>query len=114
MANRSYGQDRPDRSAPAWQAVPVPLSPAQQGTPAESCPRQTEPGVPAFTEPEVRRWPHPVNGIAPSQQVFSDQQADALLHCVRCALSYQNQLLADIKVLLEKLVADDGAEAEEK
>lgn len=114
MANRSYGQDRPDRAAPGWQAVPVPLSPAQQGTPAEGSPRQAEPGVPTFTEPEVRRWPHPVNGIAPTQQIFSDQSADALLHCVRCALSYQNQLLADIKALLETLIADDGAASEEK
>jgi len=27
------------------------------------------------------------------------------MHYIRCALSYQNQLLADIKVLLEQLAA---------
>lgn len=42
------------------------------------------------------RWPHPVDvpaAIAP----------DPTLHYIRCALSYQNQLLADIKALLQQL-----------
>lgn len=111
MANRSRGQDRPDRGTPA---VPVPLPSPQQSPAGEGGPQQAEPGVPAFTEPEVRRWPHPVSGIAPVRQGLSDQQTDALLHCVRCALSYQNQLLADIKALLERLVPEDGVDGEEK
>lgn len=114
MANRPCGQDRPDKAARSWQTVPIPLSSPQQEAPAEGRPPLPESGTPAFTEPEVRRWPHPVNGIAPDQQCLSDQQADALLHCIRCALSYQNQLLADIKVLLEKLAADDGGTDEGK
>ncbi len=57
-------------------------------------------GGPVFKEPEVRRWPHPV-GEPP---VVRDQEPT--LHYVRCALSYQNQLLADIKALLEQLTAD--------
>jgi len=34
------------------------------------------------------------------------------LHYIRCALSYQNQLLADIKALLERLEAASSAAAE--
>jgi len=34
------------------------------------------------------------------------------LHYIRCALSYQNQLLADIKALLERLEAAASAAAE--
>lgn len=70
-------------------------------------------GVSAFTEPEIRRWPHPVNGseILPTRQPGSDRQTDvagqtAALHYIYCALSYQNQLLADIKVMLEQMVSD--------
>jgi hypothetical protein len=31
------------------------------------------------------------------------QQPEPTLHYIRCALSYQNQLLADIKTLLEQM-----------
>ena len=48
-------------------------------------------------EPEVRRWPHPVTGDLP------EQLPEPALHYIRCALSYQNQLLADIKALLEQM-----------
>ena len=54
------------------------------------------PSGPVTPEPSVRRWPHPVDvpaAIAP----------DPTLHYIRCALSYQNQLLADIKALLQQL-----------
>jgi len=34
------------------------------------------------------------------------------LHYIRCALSYQNQLLADIKAILERLEARTSAAAE--
>jgi hypothetical protein len=35
------------------------------------------------------------------------------MHFIRCALSYQNQLLADIKVLLEELVEKTENDEEE-
>ncbi|MCI9649357.1 hypothetical protein [Oscillibacter sp.] len=65
---------------------------AEAGLPAVS-------GVPTTPEPPVRRWPHPVDGTEPLQQ------ADSALHFVHCALSYQNELLADIKALLERIAA---------
>ena len=33
------------------------------------------------------------------------QQTDPALHFIHCALSYQNELLADIKALLEQIAA---------
>ena len=57
-----------------------------------------------FSEPTVRRWPHPVDGTEPSQS------EDPALHYIRCALSYQNQLLADIKALLETLTCQETGE----
>ena len=48
-------------------------------------------------EPPVRRWPHPVENIAPRSNGDQD------LYYIHCALSYQNQLLADIKTLLQQL-----------
>lgn len=60
---------------------------------------QTGP-VQAIAEPEVRRWPHPIpQSCAPAAE-------DAAMHYIRCALSYQNELLSEIKTLLEKLAAD--------
>ncbi|MBU5625971.1 hypothetical protein KQI82_03330 [Oscillibacter sp. MSJ-2] len=47
-------------------------------------------------EPPVRRWPHPIQPDLP--------QPD--LHYVCCTLAYQNQLLADIKALLETIAQD--------
>ena len=72
------------------------------------------PGTPAFTEPEVRRWPHPVTGteVPPVRQGGpAPGQIDAALYYIHCALSYQNQLLADITALLEQLVADSCTES---
>ena len=69
-------------------------------------------GTPAFTEPEVRRWPHPIEGAAPSaRQTAPAGQTDTALYYIHCALSYQNQLLADIKSLLEQLAADSAPAA---
>ncbi len=68
---------------------------------AQSAPA-AQPPVPA--EPPVRRWPHPVEGQLPAME------ADPALHYIRCALSYQNQLLADIKTLLQQLVPEEGPE----
>ena len=66
---------------------------------------QTErqaPTPPASREPPVRRWPHPVSGVEPARA------ADPMLHYIRCALSYQNQQLADIKALLQRLLVERG------
>ena len=38
------------------------------------------------------------------------QDLDPALHYIRCALSYQNQLLADIKTLLQQLVPEETRE----
>lgn len=51
-----------------------------------------------YTEPTMRRWSHPITTSSP--------QEEPTLHYIYCALSYQNQLLADMKALLEQLVAD--------
>ena len=82
--------------------------------------------VSAFTEPEVRRWPHPVDGVAPEprrsgargRQESAGWPAggggtDPALYYIHCALSYQNQLLADIKALLEQMAADNAPASEE-
>ena len=55
-------------------------------------------------EPVMRRWPHPVTGAE------ARMPPDPTLHYIRCALSYQNQLLADIKSLLQQLVEDQEEE----
>ena len=62
-------------------------------------------GVPTTPEPPVRRWPPPVDGTEPLPQT------DPALHFIHCALSYQNELLADIKTLLERIAAG-GEETE--
>ena len=90
MANRSCGR-------------------SQQSSPAAA----GQNGTPAFPEPEVRRWPHPVHGAEPPCQ-STPQQTDTALRYIHCALSYQNQLLADIKAILEKLPADAVQPLEEK
>ena len=90
MPNRQHG--RPARPAAG-------RSPAG-GRTARTIPVSRVPGTPSYTEPEVRRWPHPLEETAPSPA------PEPALHYIRCALSYQNQLLADIKALLEQLAAD--------
>lgn len=59
--------------------------------------KEPKTGGMAPQDPDVRRWPHPVNGWAPGQD------AEPMIHYLRCALAYQNQMLADIKALLERL-----------
>lgn len=51
------------------------------------------------SEPAMRRWPHPVEPVG-----VANRQCDPSLRYIRCALSYQNQLLKEIKELLEQLV----------
>ena len=68
-------------------------------------PRPQIPSAPP--EPVMRRWPHPVEdtGATPGP--------DAGLYYVRCALSYQNQLLADIKALLQQILVAQESSPEE-
>ncbi|BAK97974.1 hypothetical protein OBV_07760 [Oscillibacter valericigenes Sjm18-20] len=56
----------------------------------------------AASEPEVRRWPHPI------QQTYVQAPTEATLHYICCALSYQNELLSEIKTLLEQIAADQS------
>lgn len=74
------------------------------------CSAAGQTGASAFSEPEVRRWPHPVNPAAPAHPPGAEKQPEAGLSHIHCALSYQNQLLADIKALLEELVIEAGPE----
>lgn len=51
-----------------------------------------------FREPEMHRWPHPIDrGQQPPEQ------SDGALAYLCQAVSYQNQLLADIKTRMEQL-----------
>ena len=74
------------------------------------------PGTPIFTEPEVRRWPHPVEIISPARLCSpapSEQSGDALSHIDR-VLSHQNRLLLEIKSLLEHPTTGPARDPEEK
>ena len=78
-----------------------------------NCPHQKSPDppsapidVPVPPETEMRRWRHPVESNTPS--------ADVHTHYLRCSLAYQNQLLAEIKTLLEKIVLQVVPEEGEK
>lgn len=92
MANRQYGRGRTPAAGRTVRAVSVSRSPGRGDAP---------PGTPIYTEPEVRRWPHPLEDPAPPPE--------PAMHYIRCALSYQNQLLADIKALLEQLAVSAPA-----
>lgn len=85
MANRQHGRPGRPAGGRSTRTVPVSRSSGREGTPI-------------YTEPEVRRWPHPLEDPPPPAQ-------EPAMHYIRCALSYQNQLLADIKALLEQLAA---------
>ena len=75
-----------------------------------NCPNcRKEPSAPPETatpavcpEPEMRRWPHPVT-CAPEPP-----DLPAALHYIHCSLSYQNQLLSEIRALLETLSSGSG------
>ena len=64
------------------------------------------PMTPSAPEPPVRRWPHPVEGAE------ACRPADGALHYIQCALSYQNQVLSEIKTLLQQMAAQDGTPPE--
>lgn len=51
------------------------------------------------SEPSVRRWPHPI-----SQPCLLP--ADSMMQYILCTLSYQNELLCEIKTLLEQIATD--------
>ena len=115
MPNRQHGRSRSpagSRSSAASRSaytVPVSRSPAVGRFSGEGrVVPQTRPGTPGYIEPEVRRWPHPVE----DETLSSTPGPEPALHYIRCALSYQNQLLADIKVLLEQMAIDRAAAAE--
>ena len=78
-------------------------------------PRNHASGTPAFSEPEVRRWPHPVDGVSPAdiRPAASVGQTEVSLYYIHCALSYQNQLLSEIKSLLEQLTLSRAQTPEE-
>ena len=63
------------------------------------CAATVRPLTPSTPEPPVRRWPHPAENTVPTRSGDQD------LYYIHCALSYQNQLLADIKALLQQLCA---------
>ena len=74
------------------------------------------PGTPIFTEPEVRRWPHPVEITSPAglcSPTSGEQSGDALSHIDR-ALSHQSRLLLEIKSLLEHGTTEPAHDPEEK
>ena len=54
------------------------------------------------SEPVMRRWPHPIQPSTPTLP------PDPMLHYIRCALSYQNELLSEIKALLEEISAREN------
>ena len=53
---------------------------------------------PSAPDTPVRRWTHPI--AAPPSEAMSE----AMIYYLRCALSYQNQQLAEIRSLLEQLL----------
>lgn len=62
----------------------------------------------ACPEPPVRRWPHPL------PQPEAAPPEDPTQQFIRCALAYQNELLSEIKALLERLImAEEEKEKEE-
>ena len=100
MANHPCGRRRPS-------GIPVPVvPPVTAGSPASAI--SAAPA--ACPEPEVRRWPHPTH-CTPEPEV---PDLPAALHYIHCSLSYQNQLLSEIRTLLECLSPDCRTEQEGK
>lgn len=100
MANRQHGRSSPGGRNPGGRtarAVPVSRIGREIRTPSQS-------GVPSYVEPEVRRWPNPPEDAPPVSP-----GPDPALQDILRALSCQNQLLSDIKTLLEQLAAARAA-----
>ena len=51
---------------------------------------------------------------SPGGQIHGSRTIDTALYYIHCALSYQNQLLADIKSLLEQLTVEQTPSDGEK
>ena len=66
----------------------------------QPAPPHAKPPSATFREPELRRWPHDNQSAPPPPEQDADRQF------YRCSLSYQNQTLAEIKTLLERLALD--------
>ncbi len=102
MPNRQHGRGRPSGGRNLSGGRSLSNSRSPRAVPVSRAYREApQPGTPAYIEPEVRRWPHPLEDAA----LPSAPAPEPALHYIRCALSYQNQLLADVKALLEQLAA---------
>lgn len=89
------------RRHPAASAAPPPVSGAV--VPETGAKAPAVPAPPGEPEPPVRRWPHPVRAEPSLPE-------DPALRYIRSALSYQNQMLADIKALLEQIALNGSDE----
>ncbi len=56
-------------------------------------------------EPEIRRWVHPI------PQPYGPALPESTLHYICCALSYQNEMLSEIKTLLEQILGEGSADS---
>ena len=90
MADNRRPQDR--AASP-----PVSVPPPSQAKPSAPLPRQ---------EPVMRRWPRPAQQLPTAEE-------DPMQRYIRCSLSYQNQMLADIKALLERIALNTGNDPED-
>ena len=93
MANDRFIPDSRAAGRAAPPPVPPPPPTAPSSMPQESAPAPER----TFREPQMRRWPHPV-------EVRREEAISPSLHYIHCALAYQNQTLADIKALVQQLV----------
>lgn len=101
MANRQHGRSAPGGRNPGSRtARTVPVSRA-----GREVRRSSQSGVPSYVEPEVRRWSHPLEETPPASP-----EPEPALPDIRRALSCQNQLLSDIKALLERLAAAESTD----
>lgn len=98
MANHSGGRGRQIRATAANNPAPLLL---QSRRSADGLIRWTGSEVPPASNRQAAR------SMAPGQ-------IDTALYYIHCALSYQNQLLADIKSLLEQLTVEQTPSDGEK
>ena len=68
---------------------------------------------PSFSEPEMRRWPHPVECTAAAEQDPSSS-ADAPLALVQRTLAHHGQVLNEMKSMLEQLISAAASNQAEK
>lgn len=54
----------------------------------------------------MRRWPRPAQQLPTAEE-------DPMQRYIRSSLSYQNQMLADIKALLERIALNTGSDPED-